>query len=97
VLCFTEPEAHASARAATTAQAAAPRYARHDPERTLLYALVQAHYPDFLARLEAEGAEGATGHPGNRANFLWGKGLRDTHKTKQISCGKSGKFLMASA
>lgn len=32
----------------------APRYARHVPERTLLYALVQAHYPNFLARLAAE-------------------------------------------
>ncbi|HBO1295195.1 TPA: transposase zinc-binding domain-containing protein, partial [Pseudomonas aeruginosa] len=32
----------------------APRYARHAPERTLLYALVEAHYPDFIARLEAE-------------------------------------------
>lgn len=34
--------------------AATPRYARHAPERTLLYALVQAHYPDFIALLEAE-------------------------------------------
>ncbi|MBX3701372.1 MAG: transposase [Dokdonella sp.] len=33
---------------------AAPRYARHAPERTLLYAPVHAHYPDFIARLEAE-------------------------------------------
>ncbi|WP_425133739.1 transposase zinc-binding domain-containing protein, partial [Enterobacter hormaechei] len=33
---------------------AAARYARHLPERTLLYALVQARYPDFIARLEAE-------------------------------------------
>ena len=57
MLCLTAPEARATARdagAAATAQAAAPRYARHVPERTLLYALVQAHYPDFLARLEAE-------------------------------------------
>lgn len=30
-------------------------YARHAPARTLLYALVDAHYPDFMARLEAEG------------------------------------------
>ena len=35
------------ASAAATAQAAAPNYARHAPERTLLCALVQAHYPDF--------------------------------------------------
>ena len=57
MLCLTATEGRATARAAgaaATAQAAAPRYARHVPERTLLYALVQAHYPDFLARLEAE-------------------------------------------
>ena len=33
---------------------AAPHYARHAPERTLLYALVEAHHPDFIARVEAE-------------------------------------------
>jgi hypothetical protein len=32
-----------AAGAARTALAAAPRYARHVPERTLLYALAQAH------------------------------------------------------
>ena len=42
------------ASAAATAQAAAPTYARHAPERTLLYALVQAHYPDLMALLEAQ-------------------------------------------
>lgn len=37
------------------ADAASPasRYARHAPERTLLYALVQAHYPEFLERQAA--------------------------------------------
>lgn len=57
MLCLTAPEGRAAprvARAANTALAAAPSYARHVPERTLLYALVQAHYPDFIARLEAE-------------------------------------------
>ena len=39
---------------ASAAAPHAPRYARHVPERTLLYALVQAHYPDFIARLAAE-------------------------------------------
>ena len=46
MLCLTAPEARATARdagAAATTPAAAPRYARHVPERTLLYALVQAH------------------------------------------------------
>ena len=32
-----------NASAAPTALPAAPTYARHAPERTLLYALVQAH------------------------------------------------------
>jgi len=40
--------------AAPTALPAAPAYARHAPERTLLYARVQAHYPDFMARLAAQ-------------------------------------------
>lgn len=44
----------AEERAPPSAAHAAPRYARHAPERTLLYALVEAHYPDFIARLEAE-------------------------------------------
>jgi len=41
-------------RATSRVASAAPTYARHVPERTLLYALVQAHYPDFIARLAAE-------------------------------------------
>ena len=43
MLCLTAPEGRAAprvARAANTALAAAPSYARHVPERTLLYALV---------------------------------------------------------
>ncbi len=43
-----------AASAAATAQAAAPTYAHHVSEPTLLSALVQAHYPDFIARLTAE-------------------------------------------
>jgi hypothetical protein len=31
------------------------QYARHRPEETLLYRIVDDYYPDFLARLEAEG------------------------------------------
>ncbi len=45
-----QAEVHAPPSAAHTAS----DYARHAPERTLLYALVQAHSPDFLARIEAE-------------------------------------------
>ncbi|MDA1370735.1 MAG: VWA domain-containing protein [Proteobacteria bacterium] len=33
----------------------APRYQRHQPETTLLYRIVEQHYPAFLAHLEAEG------------------------------------------
>ena len=57
MLCLTALERRATSRrasAAPTAQPAAPIYARHVSERTLLYALVQAHYPDFIARIEAE-------------------------------------------
>jgi ribosomal protein S27E len=32
-----------------------PGYARHRPEQTLLYQLVEAHYPAFLAAREAAG------------------------------------------
>jgi len=32
-----------------------PRYQRHQPETTLLYKVVEQHYPAFLAHLEAEG------------------------------------------
>lgn len=56
-LCLTATDGRArpgAAGTAATAQAASPSYARHVPERTLLYTLVQAHCPDFIARLEAE-------------------------------------------
>jgi hypothetical protein len=35
----------------------AARYARHRPERTLLYQLVQEYYPAFKAHLAAQGRE----------------------------------------
>ena len=57
MLCLTAPDGRATARAASaaaTALPAAPTHSRHAPERALLYALVQAHYPDFVARLAAE-------------------------------------------
>ena len=34
--------------------AAAPKYQRHRPEATLLYRLVEQHYPRFLAQRAAE-------------------------------------------
>ena len=30
-------------------------YARHRPEETLLYRVIDDHYPDFLAQIETEG------------------------------------------
>ncbi|MCZ6640031.1 MAG: hypothetical protein O7F71_00520 [Gammaproteobacteria bacterium] len=30
-------------------------YERHSPEETPLYNIVEAHYPEFIARLDAEG------------------------------------------
>ena len=48
---LTAPRRQAEVRAPLPAAHAAARYARHLPERTLLYSLVQAHWPDFLAHL----------------------------------------------
>ena len=39
---------------ASAAGPSAPRYVRHEPERTLLYVLVQAYCPNFLERLKRE-------------------------------------------
>ena len=33
----------------------APKHERHRREQTLLYQIVDKHYPDFLAQLDAEG------------------------------------------
>ena len=33
------------------------RYERHRPEQTLLYQLVEAYYPAFVAQLAAQGTE----------------------------------------
>ena len=43
-----------AAAPASTIPAAAPRAARHAPERTRLHSLVQAHYPEFIARFGAQ-------------------------------------------
>lgn len=37
------------------ASVGAPAYERHRPEKTLLYHLVQQHYPAFVTQLAAEG------------------------------------------
>ena len=37
--------------------AQAHRYERHCPEQTLLYQLVEEHYPAFVAELAAQGRE----------------------------------------
>ena len=34
---------------------AAPGYERHRPEETLLYQIIEQHYPRFLSELEAQG------------------------------------------
>ena len=39
-------------------RAYAPNYERHRPEQTLLYQIIDKHYPDFLAQLAAEGEWG---------------------------------------
>jgi len=57
VLCQIAPAQRATPNPAgdpSSTRSAAPTYTRHAPERTLLYALVQAHYADFLAQLAAQ-------------------------------------------
>ena len=54
MLRLTAREGRATSRLTGAAPTAAPTYARHAPERTLLQALVQAHYSDFIARLAAQ-------------------------------------------
>ena len=54
MLRLTAREGRATSRLTGAAPTAAPTYARHAPERTLLYALVQAHYPDLIARLATQ-------------------------------------------
>ena len=49
--CSAWPCPDVAAAPAPTIPATAPRYA---PERTRLYALVQAHYPEFIARFGAQ-------------------------------------------
>ncbi|MFO0041701.1 MAG: transposase zinc-binding domain-containing protein, partial [Pseudomonadota bacterium] len=54
-MCQTAPAGRATpAGTPSSARSRARTYARHDPQRTLLYTLVQAHYPDFLAQLAAQ-------------------------------------------
>ncbi len=31
-----------------------PGYERHRPEKTLLYQVIEQHYPDFLSEMEAQ-------------------------------------------
>ena len=38
-----------------SARAFSPRHERHRPEQTLLYQIVDKHFPEFLAQLAAEG------------------------------------------
>jgi hypothetical protein len=57
VPCIAAPrrwDAQAARALGAAKTAIASSHARHVPERTLLCALAQAHYPDFIARLEKE-------------------------------------------
>ena len=50
------------------APGSSPRYQRHQPEKTLLYRIVEQHYPAFLTHQEAEGKtlpDFANGRSGN--------------------------------
>ena len=57
MLCLAASDVRATgpiANIAAIALPTAPTYSRHAPERTLLYALVQAHYLDFTTRPAAK-------------------------------------------
>ena len=47
----TETPALAASPATATRGVGAPRYQRHRPEQTVLYRIVEQHYPAFLAHL----------------------------------------------
>jgi len=49
--------AHGGARREAVLDRDAQRYERHCPEQTLLYRLVEQHYPAFVAELAADGRE----------------------------------------
>ena len=49
--------AHGRAGREAVLGAEAHRYERHCPEQTLLYQLVEEHYPAFVAELAAQGRE----------------------------------------
>ena len=49
------PASAASALGASAPDSAAPHYQRHRPEQTLLYQLIEQHYPAFAAHLAEQG------------------------------------------
>ncbi len=60
---------------------AAPRYERHHPERTLLYQLVEEHYPVLKAHLAAQGSTlpGYVERELDRAMSMWkGNGVNSS-------------------
>ena len=48
---------HAAARSAGREEPGAGRYRRHDPKQTLLYQIIEQHYPAFAAHLATQGTE----------------------------------------
>lgn len=48
---------HTAAARTATRDRDAGRYQRHRPEQTLLYRIVEQHYPTFTAHLAAQGRE----------------------------------------
>ena len=48
---------HVAARSAGRVESGAGRYQRHDPKQTLLYQIIEQHYPAFAAHLVAQGTE----------------------------------------
>ena len=65
----------------------ASRYARHRPETTLLYALVEQHYPEFVEALRAGHRPAILRQMGRLAG--WGLGTRKLDSPKYVRCDKS--------
>lgn len=70
------------------------RYARHRPETTLLYQLVERHYPEFLTALRRRGCavreSGRLGEIQDSANDGWRAGP-GSRRCGDIACsGRAG-------
>ncbi len=65
---------HTAAARTATRERDAGRYQRHRPEQTLLYRIVEQHYPAFTAQLAAQGVSPkAPLLDGDESQAIWRK------------------------